>query len=62
MTKLLDALIIQQKIFKYNDGISKKSILNFSIDEEISLRGNRMVLFDATYHEGKQLHCGHCTS
>ena len=44
VTQLSDAHIIQLNIFKYIDGISKKFIPNLSIDEEISLWGNRMVL------------------
>ena len=62
MTKLSDALILQLNIFKYIDGISKKFILNLSIDQEISLWGNRMVLSGVIYHEGEQSHCGHYTS
>ena len=49
-----DAFIIQLNIFKYIDGISKKFIPNLSIDEEISLWGNRMVLSDVIYHEEEQ--------
>ena len=41
MSQLSDALIIQLNIFKHIDGISKKFIPNLSIDEEISLWGNR---------------------
>ena len=59
MTELSDALIIQLIIFSYIDGISKKFTHNLSIDEEISLRGNKMVLFGIIYHEGEQSHCGH---
>ena len=44
VTQLSDALIIQLNIFKYGDGFSKKFIPNLSIDEEISLWGNKMVL------------------
>ena len=62
VTQLFDALIIQLNIFKYIDGISKKFIPNLSIDEEISLWGNRMVLSGVIYHEGEQSHCGHYTS
>ena len=42
--------------------VSIKFILNLSIDEEISLWGNRMVLSGVIYHEGEQSHCGHYTS
>ena len=62
VTQLSDALIIQLNIFKYIDGISKKFIPNLSIDEEIALWGNRMVLSGVIYHEGEQSHCGHYTS
>ena len=62
VTQLSDALIIQLNIYKYIDGISKKFIPNLSIDEEISLSGNRMVLSGVVYHEGEQSHCGHYTS
>ena len=62
VTQLSAALIIQLNIFKYIDGISKKFIPNLSIDEEISLWGNRMVLSGVIYHEGEQSHCGHYTS
>ena len=62
VTKLSDALILQLNIFKYIDGISKKFIPNLSIDQEISLWGNRMVLSGVIYHEGEQSHCGHYTS
>ena len=62
MSQLSDALIIQLNIFKHIDGISKKSIPNLSIDEEILLWGNRMVLSGVIYHEGEQSHCGHYTS
>ena len=41
VTQLSDTLIIQLNIFKHIDGISKKFIPNLSIDEEISLWGNR---------------------
>ena len=43
VTQLSDALI-QLNILKCIDGISKNFIPNFSIDEEISLWGNRMAL------------------
>ena len=62
VTHLSDALIIQLNIFKYINGISKKFISNLSIDEEISLFGNRMVLSGVIYHEREQSHCGHYTS
>ena len=62
VTQLSDVLIIQLNIFKHIDGISKMFIPNVSIDEEISLWGNRMVLSGAIYHEGEQSHCGHYTS
>ena len=62
VTQLSDALILQLNIFKYIDGISKKFIPNVSIDGEISLRDNRMVLSGVIYHEGEQSHCGHYTS
>ena len=62
MSQLSDALILQLNIFKYIDGISKKFIPNVSIDGEISLRDNRMVLSGVIYHEGEQSHCGHYTS
>ena len=51
------ALIIQLNIFKYIDGISKKFVPNFSIDEEVSLWGNRMELSRVIYHDGEQSHC-----
>ena len=35
VTQLSDALIIQLNIFKYIDGVSKKFILDLSIDEEL---------------------------
>ena len=54
VTQLCDALIIQLNIFRYTDGISKKFIPNLSIDEEISLWDNRMVLSDIIYHEEEQ--------
>ena len=37
VTQLFDVLITQPKVFKYSDGISKKVILNLSIDKEILL-------------------------
>ena len=39
---LSDALIIQLNISKYIDSIIKKFILNLNIDEQISIRGNRV--------------------
>ena len=62
VTQLSDALIIQLNIFKYIYGISKKFIPNSSIDEEISLWGNRMVLSGVICHEAEQSHCRHYTS
>ena len=62
VTELSDALIIQLKIFKYSDGISKNVVSSFTIDQEISLWGNRMALFGIIYHEGEQSHCGHYIS
>ena len=60
--QLSDALIIQLNIFKFIGGISKKVISNVSIDEEIVLRGNTIVLSVVIYHEGQQSDCGHYTS
>ena len=62
VTQLSDAPIIQLNIFKYIYGISKKFIPNSSIDEEISLWGNRMVLSGVICHEAEQSHCRHYTS
>ena len=62
VTQLSDALIIHFNIFKYIDSFGKTFIPNLSIDEEISLWDNRMVLFSVIYHEGEQPHCGHCTT
>ena len=56
VTQFSDALIMQLNIFRYIDGISKKFIPNLSIDEEISLWGNRMVLSGVIYNEGEQSH------
>ena len=50
VTELSDTLIIQLNVFKYIDDISKKFICNLSIDEEISLWGNRMVPSGVNYH------------
>ena len=47
---------------KYIDGIIKKFIPNLSIDEEITLWGNKVVLFSVIYHEGEQSDCRHYTS
>ena len=62
VTKLSDAIIIQLNIFKHIDSISKKFIPNLSIDEEISLWGNRVVIPGVICHEGEQPHCGYYTS
>ena len=62
VTQLSGALIIQLNIFKYTGGISKKVIPNLSIDEEILLWGNAMVLSGVICHEGQQPDCGHHTS
>ena len=62
MTQLSDALIIQLNIFKYSGGISKKVVPNLSIDKEILLWGNRMVLSHVNYHEGEQSCCEHYAS
>ena len=59
VTQLSDALIIQLNILKHIDGISKTFIPNLSIDEEISLWDNRMVLSGVIYHEGEQSNCRH---
>ena len=40
----------QQNIFKFIGGISEKVIPNLSIDKEIALWGNAMVLSGVTYH------------
>ena len=45
---------MQLNIFKYIDGISKNFIPNLSIDEEISLWGNRIVLSGFIYRKGEQ--------
>ena len=62
VTQLYDALIIQLKIFKYIDGISRKFIPNLIIDEKISLWGKRMILSGVIFHEGEQSHCRHYAS
>ena len=50
VTHLSGALIIQQNIFKFIGGISKKVTPNLSIDKEIALWGNAMVLSGVIYH------------
>ena len=62
VTKFSGASIIQLDIFKYIGGINKKVIPSLSIDEEIILWGNAMVLSGVTYHEGQQSDCRHYTS
>ena len=52
VTQFSGALIVQLNIFKFIDGINKKVIPNFSIDEEIVLWGNTIVLSGVIYHEG----------
>ena len=52
---------MQLNIFRYSGGISKKIFPNLSIDEEISLWRNRMVLSGVIY-EGEQSHCRHYKS
>ena len=47
--------LIELNFFKYIDGIRKKFILNLSIDEEISLWLNRMVVSGVIYLKEKQL-------
>ena len=54
VTQLSGALIIQLNIFKYIGGINKKVIPNLSIDEEVVIWGNTMVLSGVIYHEGQQ--------
>ena len=61
-TQFSGALIIQVNIFKYIGGINKKVVPNLSVDEEIVLWGNPMVLLGVIYHEGQQSDCGHYTS
>ena len=41
---------------------SKTFIPSLSVDEEISLVGNRMVLTCVIYHDKEQSHCGYYTS
>ena len=62
VTQLYDALITQLNIFKCINDISKRFIPNLSIDDEVSLWGNRTVLSGVVYHEGEQSHCRHYTS
>ena len=62
VTQLSGALIIQLKFFEYVEGISKKVILNLSIDEEIMFGGNTMLLSGVIYHEEQQSNYEHCTS
>ena len=60
--QLSDKRIILLNIFKCIGGISKKVIPNFSIDEEISLWGNTMLLAGIIHQEGEQSDCEHYTS
>ena len=53
VTQLSGALIIQLNIFKCIRGINKKVIPNLSVDDEIVLWGNTMVLSGVIYHEGQ---------
>ena len=62
VTQLSDTLIIQLNIFKYSGDIIKKVVPNLGIDEEISVRGNRIVLASVIYHEGVHSHLGHYSS
>ena len=48
------ALAMQLKIFKYLGAIRSKVIPNLSIDREILLGGNRIILPGVIYHEGEQ--------
>ena len=50
-TQLSGAFIMQLNIFKYIKGINKKVILILSINEEILLWGNTMVLLGVISHE-----------
>ena len=63
-TQLSGAFIMQlnANIFKYIGGINKKVILNLSIDEEILLLGNTMVLLGVIYDEEQGSDCGPYTS
>ena len=54
VTQLSDTLIIQLNILKYIAGINEKIISNLSVDEEISLWGNTMLLSSIMYHKGEQ--------
>ena len=51
VTHLYDALIIQLNIFKYSVGISKRVVLNWSINKESLLWGNGMVLSGVNMRE-----------
>ena len=53
VTQLSGALIIQLNIFKCIRGINKKVIPNLSVDDEIVLWGNTMVLSGVIYLEGQ---------
>ena len=53
---------IQLNLFKHIGGIIQRVIPNSSIDGEISLWGNRIVLSGVIYHEPEQSHCRHYTS
>ena len=55
VTQLSDGHIIQLKILKFIDGISKNFILNLSIDEKNSLWGNRMVFFGIIMRENSHI-------
>ena len=50
------------KHFQVFDDISEKFIPSLSIDEEISLWSNGMVLSGVIYHGGEQSHCRHYKS
>ena len=52
ITQLSGAVIIQVNILKFIGVINKKVTPNLSIDEEIVLWGNTMVLSGVVYHEG----------
>ena len=52
---LSEALTIQLNIFKCVDGISEKFIPSLSIDEEILLWVNKMVVSGVIYHEENSL-------
>ena len=53
---------MQLNIFIFIGDINKKVIPNLSIDEEIVLWGDTMVLSCVIYHEGHQSDCGHYTA